>query len=344
MPGGTGAKPALRSDVAHDTKRLAFYLGRPMSQPKPSHEALQSANLERRLAEALTLEAHELAGVPEVRVEHTVKRNAADVLIELRDVTQRFEGQAGQPGRVALEGVNLSVFKGEFVCLVGPSGCGKSTILNLIAGFMGPTSGQVLYKGAPIKGPGPDRAVMFQDHALFPWLTVQRNVEFGLKMANSHERQIRKKIARNYLAMVNMVGHEREYPHQLSGGMRQRVALARSLALESDVLLMDEPFSALDPTTRDMLHDQLQRIWMETKKTIVFVTHSLKEAIRLADRIVLMGTNPGRVRREIAVDIARPRELNSLALDEINLVLRRELQNEHRPQMPLELPGLEFQI
>ncbi|HRJ78408.1 MAG TPA: ABC transporter ATP-binding protein [Planctomycetota bacterium] len=315
-----------------------------MADHRSTREALQSAGIERRLEEALTLEAHELAGVPEVKVEHSVRRGEADVLIELAGVTQRYAGEGGRQGRVALEAVNLRIFKGEFVCLVGPSGCGKSTILNLIAGFMQPSEGRVLYKGRPIAGPGPDRAVMFQDHALFPWLTVQRNVEFGLKMANRHERQIRKKVARNYLAMVNMAGHEREYPHQLSGGMRQRVALARSLALESDVLLMDEPFSALDPTTRDMLHEQLQRIWMETKKTIVFVTHSLKEAIRLADRIVLMGTNPGRVRREIAVDIARPRELNSLALDEINIVLRRELQNEHRPQLPLEMPGLEFNI
>ncbi|MCC6150818.1 MAG: ABC transporter ATP-binding protein [Planctomycetes bacterium] len=310
----------------------------------PTHEAAKSAALERNLAEALTLEAHELAGVPEVKVEHASRRGDAEVLIELASVSQRYAGEGAAAGRVALENVNLRVFKGEFVCLVGPSGCGKSTILNLIAGFMQPSDGRVLYKGAPIKGPGPDRAVMFQDHALFPWLTVQRNVEFGLKMANAQERQIRKKHARNYLAMVNMAGHEREYPHQLSGGMRQRVALARSLALESDVLLMDEPFSALDPTTRDMLHEQLQRIWMETKKTIVFVTHSLKEAIRLADRIVLMGSNPGRIRREIAVDIPRPRELNSLALDEINIVLRRELQNEHRPTLPVELPGVEYNI
>lgn len=310
----------------------------------PTNEPAKSASLERHLAEALTLEAHELAGVPEVKGEHSARQGNAEVLIELSGVTQRFAGEGGVQGRVALENVSLRVFKGEFVCLVGPSGCGKSTILNLIAGFMGPTTGEVLYKGAPVTGPGPDRAVMFQDHALFPWLTVQRNVEFGLKMASTQERQIRKKTARNYLAMVNMAGHEREYPHQLSGGMRQRVALARSLALESDVLLMDEPFSALDPTTRDMLHEQLQRIWMETKKTIVFVTHSLKEAIRLADRIVLMGSNPGRIRREIAVDIPRPRELNSLALDEINIVLRRELQNEHRPALPVELPGVEYNI
>ncbi len=315
-----------------------------MSEPNSHQEARQSASLERSLAEALTLEAHELAGVPEVKVAHDVKRGDAEVLIEFAGVSKHFDVVSTEKGRVALENVNLRVFKGEFVCLVGPSGCGKSTILNLMAGFMGPTTGQVLYKGAPIKGPGPDRAVMFQDHALFPWLTVQRNVEFGLKMAGAQERQIRKKTARNYLAMVNMAGHEREYPHQLSGGMRQRVALARSLALESDVLLMDEPFSALDPTTRDMLHEQLQRIWMETKKTIVFVTHSLKEAIRLADRIVLMGSNPGRIRREIAVDIPRPRELNSLALDEINIVLRRELQNEHRPTLPVELPGVEYNI
>jgi NitT/TauT family transport system ATP-binding protein len=315
-----------------------------MSQEGTSGEAARSADIERRVAEALTLEAHELAGVPEVKLAHEVKRGDAEVLIELANVTKQFAVESNEKGRVALENVNLRVFKGEFVCLVGPSGCGKSTILNLMAGFMGPTSGKMLYKGAPIKGPGPDRAVMFQDHALFPWLTVQRNVEFGLKMAGRDERQIRKKTARNFLAMVNMAGHEREYPHQLSGGMRQRVALARSLALESDVLLMDEPFSALDPTQRDQLHEQLQRIWMETRKTIVFVTHSLKEAIRLADRIVLMGANPGRIRREIAVDIPRPRELNSLALDEINIVLRRELQNEHRPQLPVELPGVEYNI
>ncbi len=207
---------------------------------------------------------------------------------------------------LVLDNVNLLIDKGEFVCLVGPSGCGKSTLLNIIAGLESASCGRIILNGSVVRDAGIDRAVMFQEPALFPWLTVIDNVEFGMKMAGI-KREERKRRAMKYLKMVHLTKFKDSYIHQLSGGMRQRVALARALAINSEVLLMDEPFSALDSQTRNILQLELQRIWIDTKKTIVFVTHNIEEAVVLADRVVVMSTNPGRVRKEFKIELSRPR-------------------------------------
>ena len=210
--------------------------------------------------------------------------------ISIDGLTKRFG--AGQP--LVLDGIELQVARGEFVCLLGASGCGKSTLLNIIAGLEQPTSGTVSV-------PSGRTAVMFQDSALFPWLTAQRNVELALRLGGvpAGERATR---ALELLELVNLADAAAKRPHELSGGMRQRVALARALAQDRDVLLMDEPFAALDAITRDILHDQLERIWRETGRTIVFVTHNVREAIRLGERVVLLSSRPGRVASEWLVD------------------------------------------
>src|ERR1700693_2798908 len=209
---------------------------------------------------------------------------------------------------LALDKINLEVKPGEFLCIVGPSGCGKSTLLHLIAGLHPQTSGKVLVDGTPVNGPGTDRILIFQELGLFPWLTVGGNVEFGMKMKNVGKAEREEKV-QYYLRLVHLSKFRSSYIHQLSGGMRQRVALARALATEPDVLLMDEPFAALDAHTRDLLHDKLERSWAETGRTIIFVTHNVREAVRLGDRVALLTFRPGRVKSEIRVDLARPRNM-----------------------------------
>ncbi|MBP2072589.1 NitT/TauT family transport system ATP-binding protein [Thermoanaerobacterium butyriciformans] len=211
---------------------------------------------------------------------------------------------------LVLDNVNLLINKGEFVCLVGPSGCGKSTLLNIIAGLESASCGRIILNGSVVKDAGIDRAVVFQESALFPWLTVMDNVEFGMKMAGI-EKEERKRKAMKYLKMVHLAKFRDSYIHQLSGGMRQRVALARALAIDSQVLLMDEPFSALDSQTRDILQMELQRIWMDTKRTIVFVTHNIEEAVVLADRVIVMSANPGKIKKEFKIELSRPRRPES---------------------------------
>ena len=208
----------------------------------------------------------------------------------------------------ALEDISLEIGQGEFLCIVGPSGCWKSTLLNLMAGFDQPTSGEIRLDGQRVGGPGADLSVIFQELGLFPWLTVLQNVEFGLKMRGAGRRQ-RREQAREYLRLVHLSGFEHSYIHQLSGGMKQRVALARSLVLQPDVLFMDEPFAALDAQTRDLMHEELERIWKQTGQTIAFVTHNVREAIRLGDRVVLLTFRPGRVKSVFPVDLPRPRHL-----------------------------------
>jgi NitT/TauT family transport system ATP-binding protein len=212
-----------------------------------------------------------------------------------------------------LDKVTLEFRQGEFVCLVGPSGCGKSTLLNIIAGLEKASEGTVILNGKEVKEAGPDRAVMFQESALFPWLSVIENVEFGMKMAGIPKNQRREK-ALKYLKLVHLTKFQNSFIHELSGGMRQRVALARALTLDSEVLLMDEPFAALDSQTKSILRLELQRIWWETKKTIIFVTHDVEEAVLLADRVIVMAANPGRVKKEFNIQLARPRQLESLDL------------------------------
>lgn len=223
--------------------------------------------------------------------------------ISLRGVNVSFTNRQGDLS--VLKDVDLTIRSGEFVCLVGPSGCGKSTLLNVIAGLQKANSGSILKDGKSITGPGPDRAVIFQESALFPWLSAIQNVEFALKSVK--DRRERRARAMEHLGAVHLVRFADSHPHELSGGMRQRVAIARALALNPDILLMDEPFAALDAQTRDILLLEVQRIWQETGKTIVFVTHNVLEAVALGDRVLCMGIRPGCIKQEIAVNLARPR-------------------------------------
>jgi NitT/TauT family transport system ATP-binding protein len=212
-----------------------------------------------------------------------------------------------------LEQINLEIKAGEFVCLLGPSGCGKSTLLNIVAGLEKSTEGRVTIHGKEIKGAGQDRAVMFQESALFPWLRVIDNVEFGMKMAGIPKEK-RRENALKYLRMVHLTKFQSSFIHELSGGMKQRVALARALTLDSEILLMDEPFAALDSQTKNILQMELQQIWWETKKTIIFVTHNVEEAVLLADRVVVMSANPGKIKKEFKIQLARPRVLENIDL------------------------------
>jgi NitT/TauT family transport system ATP-binding protein len=247
--------------------------------------------------------------------------------VGLSEICLSYRTQSGER-LLALDHINLQVKAGEFLCIVGPSGCGKSTLLHLIAGLHRQTSGQVLIDGNPVQGPGTDRILIFQELGLFPWLTVGDNVEFGMKMKGVSKAE-REEKTRYYLRLVHLSQFKDSYTHQLSGGMRQRVALARALATEPDVLLMDEPFAALDAQTRDLLHDELERIWAETGRTIIFVTHNVREAIRLGDRVALLTFRPGRVKREFVVDLPRPRILEDVhvarAAGEILGELREEI-------------------
>lgn len=216
----------------------------------------------------------------------------------------------------ALDSISLSVRDGEFICLVGPSGCGKSTLLDIIAGLTKPDQGRVFADDKPVEGPGRHRLVMFQESALFPWLTVLGNVMFGLKLKPGLSNAERREIARDHLKLVGLESFIDSNVHELSGGMRQRVAFARSLAPDPSVLLMDEPLAALDALTREQLYADIQRIWETRRKTILLVTHNVREAVCLADRVVLLSPRPGRIANEFPIDLARPRDVNSGALTE----------------------------
>jgi NitT/TauT family transport system ATP-binding protein len=245
--------------------------------------------------------------------------------LSVRGVSKTFTAR----GRTveALLPVNVEVAAGEFVCLLGPSGCGKSTLLNIIAGLDTPSTGEVQADGRIVRGPGTDRVLLFQEAALFPWLDVQRNVEFGLRQAGVDSAK-RAATAQHFIDLVHLKGFERSYVHQLSGGMRQRTAIARALAIDPAVLLMDEPFGALDAMTRDLLHGELETIWSNTGKTIVFVTHNVREAVALGDRVLVFSPRPGRIVREFRITMPRPRSLEDHALvdqaAEILDVLRQE--------------------
>ncbi|TDR93529.1 NitT/TauT family transport system ATP-binding protein [Enterovirga rhinocerotis] len=225
--------------------------------------------------------------------------------IEIGNVGKVY-GTAGDGAVIALDGVSLTIARGEFVSLLGPSGCGKSTLLNILAGFQPATTGRILQDGHPITGPDPSRTVVFQDYALFGWMTVQKNVEFGLK-AKGVGRAERAERARALIDTVRLTGFEDKYPHEISGGMKQRAAIARALAPDPDILLMDEPFGALDAQTRVLLQEEIARISSEAGKTVVFVTHGIEEAVFLADRVVVMSPRPGRIREEVLVPLPRPR-------------------------------------
>jgi NitT/TauT family transport system ATP-binding protein len=226
--------------------------------------------------------------------------------IEVRDVTLVYDTPAGRVA--AVEGATFAIEASEFLCLVGPSGCGKSTLLNIVAGFLDPTAGEVRIGGKRVKGHGMDRGIVFQDFAqLFPWRTALGNVAFGLEMKGLG-RQEREQIALEQLKLVKLEKFAHAYPHHLSGGMQQRVAIARALAYNPSVLLMDEPFAALDALTRDDMQRLVADVWRETRKTVVYVTHNVAEAVYLADRVVVMTAHPGRVKSDIAITLPRPRD------------------------------------
>jgi len=208
---------------------------------------------------------------------------------------------------VALSGISLDVVEGEFVCLIGPSGCGKTTLLNAIAGFVAATEGVLKVDDRPVSGPGPDRGMVFQEYGLFPWFTVKQNVQYGPRLKGVRGAALRA-LSDRYLGLVQLRDFGDRYPNQLSGGMRQRVAIARALANQPSILLLDEPFGALDAMTRDLLQDELVKIWEAERRTCVFVTHSIAEAVYLADRIVVMGTRPGQIRDVIRNAMPRPRD------------------------------------
>ncbi|KQV54066.1 MULTISPECIES: ABC transporter ATP-binding protein [unclassified Duganella] len=237
---------------------------------------------------------------------------------------------------VALRDINLQIPQGQFVCLLGPSGCGKSTLLNAIAGFSLPSSGEITADGQLITGPGPERGMVFQEYALFPWMTVEKNIAFGLEVKGMAQAEIKQRVDQ-LLSMLSLSDFRNRYPKDLSGGMRQRVAIARVLALDSPIMLMDEPFGALDALTRRNLQDELLRIWSELKKTIIFVTHSIEEAIYLADRIVVMTYRPGTVKRDMIVELPRLRDPASADFNalkrELGALVMEEQQRHHSDEL-----------
>lgn len=229
--------------------------------------------------------------------------NAA-VKVHIDNVVKKFETRKGEV--VALNGVNMDIHENEFVCVVGPSGCGKSTLLNIIGGLEEPTSGSVTVDGKSVEGPGPDRGIVFQQYALFPWLTVEENVKFGLKLQGKTDAEATE-IAQKYIKLVDLQDFTKSYPKELSGGMKQRVAIARAYAVNPKVLLMDEPFGALDAQTRTQLQSELLETWEKEQKTCFFITHDVEEAIVLAQRVVIMYARPGRVKEIVDIDIPYPR-------------------------------------
>jgi NitT/TauT family transport system ATP-binding protein len=242
-------------------------------------------------------------------------------LIQARDITLIFKSKDREPV-TALSDFNLQVGKGEFVSIVGPSGCGKSTFLNLLLGLIRPDSGEMTLDGRLIAGPGQDRAMVFQEFGLLPWRTVRANVELGLELKRISPSE-RAQRATELIKLVGLKDFERHYPHELSGGMKQRVGLARALATEPEVLLMDEPFAALDAQTRDLMQTELLQIWERTKKTVLFVTHSIEEAAYLSDRVIVMTARPGRAKETLKIHLPRPRDYEMRLTPQFNEIKSR---------------------
>ncbi len=250
----------------------------------------------------------------------------SQAIIQIEGVSKTFDLQ-GQHIQ-ALKDTNLTIHKGEFVTLIGPSGCGKSTLLRIMAGFEKPTAGRALMHAKPILGPAPQRGMVFQDYALFPWLNVRGNIAFG-PISRGTPKAKALEIADHFVSLVGLTKFAEAYPHQLSGGMRQRVAIARVLANEAEVVFMDEPFGALDAMTRERLQGELLDIWQRTKLTVVFVTHSIEEAICLADRVVVMAAGPGRIESDTAMALPRPRDVSSVAFNAIRRDMTQRLHGLH---------------
>ncbi|NOU66170.1 ATP-binding cassette domain-containing protein [Paenibacillus sp. LMG 31461] len=260
-------------------------------------------------------------------------------MIEIKGVSKTFVQRIGGSYK-ALDDITLTINKGEFVSLLGPSGCGKSTVLNLVAGFDTQSEGTIQVNGKKVTGAGADRVVVFQEHGLFPWLTVLDNVAFGLRQKGIPKKE-RHEMAMEQIKSVHLSRFADRYPHELSGGMKQRAAIARALAMDPEILLMDEPFAALDEQTRLILHKELEEIWMRTRKTILFITHNIREAVILSDRVLVMSTRPGTIKKEFSVKAARPRDsadsvlhhmealiMDALA-DELEKVVREETGDEY---------------
>ena len=254
--------------------------------------------------------------------------------VQIKDVKKIYEGRNGQT--VALNGANLDIYDNEFICVVGPSGCGKSTLLNIIAGLHEPSSGEVLVDGVKVEGTGVDRGVVFQQYALFPWLTVQKNVEFGLSLKKDITPEQRAEIALRYIKMVGLEKFVDAYPKELSGGMKQRVAIARAYAVNPSLLLMDEPFGALDAQTRTQLQTELLKTWEEEKKTCFFITHDVEEAILLASRVVVMSARPGRIKEVIDIDIPYPRNQETKMLPRFTELKNYIWQNVYKEYLEVQ--------
>jgi ABC-type nitrate/sulfonate/bicarbonate transport system ATPase subunit len=247
------------------------------------------------------------------------------VKVAIDDLSVSFRGDDKRVD--VLERINLHVYEGELVCLLGPSGCGKSTLLNVVGGFLEPTSGSVRIDGERVTGPDPRRIFVFQERGVFPWLTVEGNIGFGLAKLPPEERERR---VRHYVEMVGLVGFERAYPHELSGGMKQRVEVARAFAVNPDILYLDEPFGALDSITRLLLRRELLRIWEAERKTVLFVTHDIEEAVQLADRVVLFSQRPACIRRIVEIDVPHPRDLSAPRYLELRDSIFDEIGLSHR--------------
>jgi NitT/TauT family transport system ATP-binding protein len=247
--------------------------------------------------------------------------------ILMRGLRKQFLDIARKEVVIALDGIDLEIGDDEFLTILGPSGCGKTTLLNIVACFESASGGEVRLDGEPVRKPGPDRGVVFQEYALFPWLTVQQNIEFGLR-----ERRVRKgerlERVRRQIAAVGLSGFELRYPQELSGGMRQRVALARVLVNDPKILLMDEPFAALDAQTRTMMQQELLQVWGAERRTAIFITHNIEEAILLGDRVVLMTARPGRIKENVPITLPRPRDVTSAEFNEIRRRITALLEDE----------------
>ena len=255
-------------------------------------------------------------------------RSAERPHVVIRGVGKRF--QVGDGEVEALARIDATIERGAFVCLIGASGCGKSTLLRVVAGFEEPTTGEVLVEGKPVTAPGSDRGMVFQDYALFPWMTVRQNIGFGPRQRQLPRKEV-EDIADEFVKLVGLERAANRYPSQLSGGMKQRVAIARVLANNANILLMDEPFGALDALTREQLQRELLQIWARTRVTIVFVTHSVEEAALLADRVLVMSAGPGRIESDIRIDLPRPRDVSSPEFTAVRRELAQRLTSHMAP-------------
>jgi NitT/TauT family transport system ATP-binding protein/sulfonate transport system ATP-binding protein len=265
-------------------------------------------------------------------------KNGNEPLITIKGVTKRFS--VGEDEIEALAPIDLSIQSGQFVCMIGASGCGKSTLLRIIAGFEEPTTGVVSVKGSKVIGPGSDRGMVFQDYALFPWMTVRDNIAFGPRQRGFSKDRIAA-ITSEYLKLVGLEQFASRFPNQLSGGMKQRVAIARVLANDANILLMDEPFGALDALTREQLQKELLQIWQRTGVTIIFVTHSVEEAVMLSDRILVMSAGPGRIDTDMQIELSRPRDVSSPEFNTIRRDVAGQLTSHLAPSRVLEVAAVD---